>query len=188
MSHGTPELSDREADCFITVEKDKRGFSFDALYHEKLFPVCSRSFWAKMKADLAIDSDIDMKAYLKHCPEWLANYPLITSFSIYEQYTEDWRLWFLNQSKKLPEQAKFHNFSHLMLAYEAAKYHQGIALVNDYMVNKYNFDIELIKLPCSSYDTGDQFSFGYKTSRRGELAIQQLRQWIRQQSLSLQEL
>lgn len=37
-----PELSDRVADCFITVSPHGRGYCHDLIYRERLFPVCSR--------------------------------------------------------------------------------------------------------------------------------------------------
>ncbi len=185
MTHSTPELSDRTADCFITVDKVKRGFSADLMYEERLFPVCSPTFFTQIQADLGIQDLFQISECILENPSILAKYSLITHSSIYDKYLEDWRVWFAEQNILLPESIKFQKFSHLLLAYEAAKHHQGIALINDFVFKYQTPKNSLIALPTHFVKTSDQFNFVYKTSRRNEHGISQLKQWITRQSKSL---
>ncbi|MEX1058229.1 MAG: LysR substrate-binding domain-containing protein, partial [Natronospirillum sp.] len=73
--------------------------------------------------------------------------------------------------------AQMHQFSHMLLALEAARHHQGIALTNDYMYNAPN-DPDLVRLPGHTYHTGDSFYFAFKTTRRHDPSVQWLRQWL----------
>jgi len=186
MTHFTPELSDRVADCFITTGEPKRGFSFDTLYEERLFPACSPALFAQIQADLGTNDINKIKTLLTDNPLLLLKYPLITTHSIYKGYTIEWNLWFQEQGLELPSDVRLQKFSHLLLAYEAAKHNQGITLINDYMLKAPSTEGSLIALPIHSLRTNDKFSFVYKTSRRNELGIMQLKQWIQQQSKHLQ--
>jgi LysR family glycine cleavage system transcriptional activator len=179
MTFSEPELSDRTADCFITIDNEKRGFEFDWFYTERLFPVCSQSFYQDLLSELNLSSNEELKELLSNEPEVLAKFPLITSYSMYERYAEDWKRWYLEQSKELPEEINFHRFSHLMLAHEAAVHSLGIALVNDYMFNEAAPEDGLIKLPCTVHNAQDSFYIAYKHSRRHEPALNQLRHWLR---------
>lgn len=185
MTHLAPELSDRTGDCFITVDHEKRGFNFDLLYRERLFPVCSTSVWHQICAHFDWQSDEIAEQYLAQHPECLAEFPLITAYNIFEQFAEDWRRWFAASKCTIPKQAKLHNFSHLLLATEAARHHQGIALINDYMFDTPQESSDLVKIPCHSVATQDNFYFSYKSSRAKEPGIQSLRQWLTRQSASL---
>jgi DNA-binding transcriptional LysR family regulator len=185
MSHGSPDLSDRTADFFITVEKEKRGFLFEPLYQERLFPVCSQSYFETIKNELNITSNNELADQLSTKPDSLADFSLITSYSIYDRHTEDWKRWFANLKLPLPGSIQFHRFSHLMLAYEAAKHSLGIALVNDYMINEKDEETPLVKLPCHSVKTGENFYLAYKESRRNEDAIKFLRDWLRKEAKAL---
>ncbi|WP_067218044.1 LysR substrate-binding domain-containing protein [Marinomonas gallaica] len=179
MTFSEPELSDRTADCFITIESEKRGFDFEWFYTERLFPVCNQSFYQELLSELNVFSDKELQLELKTNPEILARFPLITSYSMYESYAEDWRRWFKEQGKELPDDINFHRFSHLMLAHEAAAHSLGIALVNDYMFNENDPKDGLIKLPCVAHNAEDRFYIAYKHSRRHEPALKQLRHWLR---------
>ncbi|WP_417504041.1 LysR substrate-binding domain-containing protein [Marinomonas gallaica] len=179
MTFSEPELSDRTADCFITIESEKRGFDFEWFYTERLFPVCNQSFYQELLSELNVFSDKELQHELKTNPEILARFPLITSYSMYESYAEDWRRWFKEQGKELPDDINFHRFSHLMLAHEAAAHSLGIALVNDYMFNENDPKDGLIKLPCVAHNAEDRFYIAYKHSRRHEPALKQLRHWLR---------
>ncbi|RBP78018.1 LysR family transcriptional regulator [Marinomonas rhizomae] len=185
MSHGTPDLSDRTADFFITTEKEKRGFLFESLYQEELFPVCSQNYLETIKNKLGAITYQELTDKLSSTPSLLAQFPLITSYSIYDRHIEDWKRWFANVAIALPEHIQFHRFSHLMLAYEAAKHSLGIALVNDYMMSEKHDETTLVKLPCSAFKTGDNFYITYKESRKDEEAIRYLRRWLKEEAKSL---
>ena len=178
MTFSEPELSDRTADCFITIEKNKRGFEFEYFYTERLFPVCSQSMFQQIKTELNADTDEALIAILKEHPEKLAQFPLITSYSMYDKYAEDWRRWFDEQRIVMSDNVIFHRFSHLMLAQEAAIHSLGIALVNDYMYNDNEPQDGLVKLPCSHHNAKDKFYLAFKQSRKHEPALQQLRSWL----------
>ena len=73
-----------------------------------------------------------------------------------------------------------HHFSHILLALEAANWDQGMALINDYMLQPE--DPRLVRLPLHALETGDNFYFVFKRSRAHEPAISRLRQWLWQES------
>ncbi|MBJ7549927.1 LysR substrate-binding domain-containing protein [Marinomonas ostreistagni] len=179
MTFSEPELSDRTADCFITIDKEKRGFDFEWFYTERLFPVCSQSLLQDMISTLEVKTKQELEIKLKQQPELIAQFPLITSYSMYESYAEDWRRWFAEEDREMPAETTFHRFSHLMLAHEAAIHSLGIALVNDYMFNETQPQDGLVKLPCSTHTSSDSFYIAYKHSRRHEPALQVLRRWLR---------
>lgn len=180
-----PELSDRIGDGFITIDRSHRGFSFDFLYKERLFPVCSPQFYNQMASQLRQITQRPIDDYLQEHPEWLAQFPLISAHSIFNEYAEDWRLWFEAINFPLPQEVVLRNFSHLMLGKEAALHHHGIALINDYMLEKTDLNTKLIKLPVHHFETGDDFYFAYKTSRRNENELREIKQWIQEQSQEL---
>ena len=180
-----PELSDRIGDGFITIDRSHRGFSFQFLYKERLFPVCSPQFYNHMASQLHQITQQSLDDYLRTHPEWIAQFPLISSHSIFNEYKEDWRLWFDAIDLPLPQNAVLRNFSHLMLGKEAALHHHGIALINDYMLEKTDINHKLIKLPVHHFETGDDFYFAYKSSRRNETELRNIKQWIQEQSQAL---
>jgi len=185
MINNSPELSDKTADCFITTDKDKRGFDFKSIYKERLFPVCSPAFYESMKNTLNIRSDKDMAELLTQHPETLGDFPLVTSFGIYNEYTADWRKWFSEKGKTLPKELQLHKFSHLLLTYEAAKYSLGIALINDYMFNEDRTKDDLIRLPTHHIETDEEFYFAYKYSRRDEPGIAEVKRWLLSEAAGL---
>ena len=66
----------------------------------------------------------------------------------------------------------------MLLALEAARFHQGIALTNDYMLSTRKDSEDFVRVPCHSVMTGDSFYFAWKTSRRRERSLQLLRRWL----------
>lgn len=76
--------------------------------------------------------------------------------------------------------ARLNSFS---LALEAARFHQGITLTNDYMLSNRNDSDDFMRIPCHALVTGDQFYFAYKTSRRRETGIRLLRRWLIDQAI-----
>lgn len=64
-----PELSDRVADCFITVSPHGRGYCHDLIYQERLFPVCSRRLLQQISGEW---------------PEAIWQLPLLSVQSIYK--------------------------------------------------------------------------------------------------------
>ncbi|MFC3851665.1 LysR substrate-binding domain-containing protein [Salinispirillum marinum] len=179
MMNEAPQLTDRVADCFITLLPDSRGFTTEALYTEQLFAVCSRTLWQRMQDDWAqFDWSDDAQGISPHI---LQHYPLLSVHSIYGQRSEDWRRWFAAAGETLPEQARLQHFSHMLLALEAARHHQGIVLTNDYMFQPAQ-DTDLVKLPFHALITGDVFHFACKTHRQHEPGIAMLRHWLRAQA------
>jgi DNA-binding transcriptional LysR family regulator len=71
----------------------------------------------------------------------------------------------------------------MLLALEAARFHQGIALTNDYMLSTRKDSEDFVRLPCHPVMTGDEFYFAWKTSRRKERGIQLLRRWLVSQAI-----
>lgn len=178
MTGENPVLSDRVADCFITIQKTSPAFDYELLYEEQLFPVVSRDYWHRMQRELQLSPD---RAQLE--AEELLRYPLLSTHSIYQRAAGDWQAWFAVMGKPLPAAARLQHFSHMLLALEAARFHQGIALTNDYMLANQRDSDDFVRLPCHTVATGDHFYFAWKQARRKEAAIQRLRRWLVSQAI-----
>lgn len=174
MTSEAPVLSDRVADCFITIHTKSSAFSYDLLYKEQLFPVCSRQYWQTICREQGLAED----AAPELTPEQIAEYPLLSTHSIFGRHTGDWQEWFRVVDQAVPATARVHHFSHMLLALEAARFHQGITLTNDYMLSTRSDSDDFVRIPCHAVVTGDQFYFAYKTSRRREPGIRLFRRWL----------
>jgi len=71
MSSESPVLSDRVADCFITIHKDSPAYSYELLYVERLFPVCSQDYWQKIRRELNLETVENVRI----TPEEVARFP-----------------------------------------------------------------------------------------------------------------
>lgn len=178
MTGENPRLSDRVADCFITIKQSSPAFAYDLLYTERLFPVCSQAFWQRICREQQLDPAVDTLSL-----EQLASYPLLSTYSIYDRSAGDWEAWYAVADRALPAKQPVQHFSHMLLALEAARFDQGIALTNDYMLNPEHDAEDFVRLPCHSLITGDTFYFAWKLTRRHENSIQRLRQWLIQQAI-----
>ncbi len=178
MLSDMPPMSERLADCFIAISPSQRGYLSECLYRERLFPIASPGLGETLRRSRGTAPD-GSESELE--PADLAGYPLLSATSIFERQGEDWRRYFRASGLDLPTAARLHVFSHMLLAHEAARHHQGIALSNDYMVDT-EVDSDLVRLPGPSFATGDEFHFAYKSSRRNEPAIRRLRDWLMEQA------
>lgn len=176
MSTESPVLSDRVADCFITIHRDSPAYSYELLYVERLFPVCSQDYWQKIRRELGREEPEAVDVPIT--PEEIARFPLLSTHSIFEKAAGDWEAWYKAVELGLPPEARIQHFSHMLLALEAARFHQGIALTNDYMLSTRKDSEDFVRLPCHPVMTGDEFFFAWKTSRRGERGLQLLRRWL----------
>jgi DNA-binding transcriptional LysR family regulator len=179
MTGENPVLSDRVADCFITIQKNSAAFDYELLYEEQLFPVVSQEYWHRMQRELQLDSEETQLS-----TEDLIRYPLLSTHSIYQRTAGDWQAWFAVLDEPLPAHAKLQHFSHMLLALEAARFHQGIALTNDYMLSNQKDSGDFVRLPCHAVATGDHFYFAWKQARRQEAGIQLLRRWLVNQAVT----
>jgi len=175
MNTERPVLSDRVADCFITVHPDAAAYSYELLYVERLFPVCSREYWLQICRELGREGD---ETEISLTPAEVARFPLLSTHSIFARPAGDWQVWFEAVDETLPATARIQHFSHMLLALEAARFHQGIALANDYMLSDSRDSGDFVRLPCPPVFTGDRFWFAWKTSRRHEPGLQILRHWL----------
>ncbi|WP_404367364.1 LysR family transcriptional regulator [Marinobacter sp.] len=173
MTTGNPVLSERMADCFVTLSAEQRGFTCDLIYREQLFAICSQRFWRRLCQQLKRTEDLNVPLSAEH----LQAFPLLSAYGFFQRAGEDWRRFLGAADATLTPEARVQHFSHTLLALEAARHHQGIALTNDYMYNAPH-DPDLVRLPCHTCSTGDSFYFAFKTSRRDEPSIQLLRQWV----------
>ena len=178
MSSGNPVLSDRVADCFITVKPSSSAFSYELLYEERLFPVCSQDYWQKIRRELSLEEVAGDPASVWLTPAMVAEFPLLSTYSIYDRQGGDWEAWYREAGLALPGACRLLHSSHMLLSLEAARFHQGIALTNDYMLSTRKDSSDFVRLPCHSVMTGDIFYFAWKTSRRRERGIQRLRRWL----------
>lgn len=178
MTSDNPQLSDRVADCFITIRKTSTAFAYDLLYTERLFPVCSLEYWQKICREQQLEPTVS-----RLDPSQLANYPLLSTHSIFDRAAGDWEAWYAAVDLTVPAQQRIQHFSHMLLALEAARFHQGIALTNDYMLNPLHDGEDFVRLPCHQLMTGDEFYFAWKLARRHEVGIQRLRRWLVSQAI-----
>ncbi|MCE0759129.1 LysR substrate-binding domain-containing protein [Marinobacter sp. G11] len=178
MSSENPVLSDRVADCFITIHTAAPAYSYEHLYTERLFPVCSQDYWQRIRRELGRDAEPEGRDESPVSPEDIARFPLLSTHSIFDKPAGDWQAWFRDVEQPLPSAARVQHFSHMLLALEAARFHQGIALTNDYMLSTRKDSEDFVRLPTHSVVTGDKFYFAWKTSRRRERGIQTLRRWL----------
>lgn len=183
MSSENPTLSDRVADCFITIRPDSAAFSYELLYRERLFPVCSTAYWRKICREQGLE-EVSIGTHSPVLsPRQIAAYPLLSTHSIYDRAGGDWQAWFETVGEPLPASARLQHFSHMLLALEAARFGQGIALTNDYMLSGRGDADDFVRLPSHYVVTGDQFYFAWKTSRRHERSLQILRRWLLEQAI-----
>lgn len=175
MGTERPVLSDRVADCFITVRQASPAYSYELLYVERLFPVCSRDYWLQICRELGRHEPGGEEALQ---PADIARFPLLSTQSILDRPAGDWEIWFEAVGETIPGNARLQHFSHMLLALEAARFHQGIALANDYMLSGHKDSEDFVRLPCHPVLTGDSFYFAWKTSRRQERGIRILRHWL----------
>ncbi|MGY6586725.1 MAG: LysR family transcriptional regulator [Wenzhouxiangella sp.] len=169
-----PPMSARLADCFLTIRYRQRGYVSRCLYVERLFPVCSARYWRELQERVG-----QGEARPGFRPDWLKHCRLLSAASIFEQAGEDWRRWFKAAGLELDDRQRLQHFSHMLLAHEAARHHQGIALANDYMVDG---DDDLVRLPWPNFPTGDEFHLAWKQTRGDEPAIRILAQWLEDQA------
>jgi DNA-binding transcriptional LysR family regulator len=180
MLSDMPVMSERLADAFINIRYKQRGYQSQRLYVERLFAVCSRQYWQHIRDELD-EAGLRKKGGGPVRPEWLARFTLLSAASVFERPGEDWRRWFLAGDSKLPGDAHVQHFSHMLLAHQAARHHQGIALSNDYMLDTAT-DPDLVRLPTHELETGDEFHFACKTSRANEPGIRHLSRWLVKQA------
>ncbi|WP_166256620.1 LysR family transcriptional regulator [Marinobacter salicampi] len=183
MTSESPALSDRVADCFITIHTRSPAFSYDLLYREQLFPVCSQQYWQTLSRELALPERQAEEGRASLTPGEISRYPLLSTHSIYGRHAGDWQEWFKAVGEPIPASTRIQHFSHMLLALEAARFHQGIALTNDYMLSNRSDSDDFVRVPCHSLVTGDIFYFAFKTSRRKEPGIQLLRRWLIEEAI-----
>ncbi|ENG6086938.1 TPA: LysR family transcriptional regulator [Vibrio parahaemolyticus] len=169
MVAGDPEQTDSVGDCFVTVQKPKRNYMAVKLYAETLYPVCSHKIWKEIQ-----DQSI---------PDALWQYPILSTDSIYRERGKDWAEWCKAGGYTLPNDVDVQHFSHMLLAIEAARYDQGIAFANDFMLNERDKAQDLVYIPSHGLETGDSFYFVHKKNRAKQAEIVKLTNWLKQQCL-----
>lgn len=157
MVAGDPEQTDSVGDCFITVQRPKRNYMAVKLYAETLYPVCSHKIWKEIQ-----DQSI---------PDALWQYPILSTDSIYRERGKDWAEWCKAGGYTLPNDVDVQHFSHMLLAIEAARYDQGIAFANDFMLNERDKAQDLVYIPSHGLETGDSFYFVHKKNRADRKSV-----------------
>ncbi|HIF9450408.1 TPA: LysR substrate-binding domain-containing protein [Photobacterium damselae] len=168
-----PEFSDTVADCFITAYPPEKNFVKEFLYDEHLYPYCSPVLWNQIKG--------------KALPEALWSYNLLSASSnFYESEPgQDWHIWCELGGFELPSQVKINYFSHMLLAAEAVRYHQGIAFLNDFFSTDQDKQQYLVRIPMHDLPTGDSLYFVYKKTREKQKNIKVLSAWLKEQCVGL---
>jgi len=169
MMADEPKCSDQIADCFITVDPPKTNFVVEFLYAERLYPVCGHKLWQQIKD--------------KPLPDALWTQPLLSVQNLFpgDQLAEDWRRWAQQGGFEMPSDTKVNHFSHMLLAAEAARYDQGITLMNHYLMSDQDRQHNFVRIPMHEVLTGDNFYFVYKKSRAKQTDIVKLGRWLKLQ-------
>lgn len=164
-----PDFYDHEIDCFITINPPAQGAIKQFLFTEKLFPACSQQLWQQIKQ--------------QSLPEALWQFPLLSvQYANQQQLGDDWRLWCQHGGFELPEQVKINQFSHVLLAVEAARYNLGITLIDQFMLSAEEPERGLVAIPMHELVTGDDFYYIYRQSDANHNDLINLGRWLKQQS------
>ncbi len=160
------DFDDAWADCFITTKPPTSGFQRYHLYDERLKPYCAKEIWTE--------------AQRFQSPDELVKFPLLSATSAFASHKPgaDWKAWFEQGGCHLPADAQIHHFSHLLLAAEAAKYGQGIALLNEFMTTAEEREHSLFELPMHSIKTDDSFYFVYPGAASRNPGLVALGEWL----------
>ncbi|MEC9478768.1 MAG: LysR substrate-binding domain-containing protein [Pseudomonadota bacterium] len=169
-----PDYNDQFADCFITTNPPERNFVNQFMFTEKLYPVCGKKLWQQLRN--------------KPLPDSLWQHPLLSvQYSdTNESLGDDWLRWCMSGKFELPKDVKINQFSHLLLAAEAARYNLGITLINNYMMDDQDRQQSLVRIPMHELITGDNFYFVYKETRARQPDIMKLGRWLKQQCYELE--
>ena len=167
-----PDYNDQFADCFITTNPPERNFVNQFMFTEKLYPVCGKK-----------QRQLRNKLYLIHYGN-----------TRYYQYNTQIQMKVLVTTGyvgiggkfELPKDVKINQFSHLLLAAEAARYNLGITLINNYMMDDQDRQQSLVRIPMHELITGDNFYFVYKETRARQPDIMKLGRWLKQQCYELE--
>ncbi|WP_026972972.1 LysR family transcriptional regulator [Aliagarivorans marinus] len=164
-----PTISDQLADCFVTISPPSRDAVVEYLYKERLYPMCSPKLWQRLQG--------------KALPDALWQENLLTVQSTFPEgrFAEDWQLWCEQGGFSWPKSPQLTQFSHMLLATEAARYDQGIAFINPYFLDEPEYHQPLVRLPMHDLVTGDSFYFVYKSKLRNRADIRALGLWLKQQ-------
>ncbi|MCM2680290.1 LysR family transcriptional regulator [Echinimonas agarilytica] len=166
MVAGDPAQTDQEGDCFITVQPPARNFVSELLFKEVLYPVCSQKIWREIEG--------------LPLPEAMWNYPLLSANSIFVEKGGDWIRWGKAGNVIIPNEVDMQHFSHVLLTIEAARYDQGITLINDYQLSESDREFGFKRIPSHVFETGDSFHFTYKKSRQKQAEMIKLSRWLKQ--------
>ena len=165
------DYNEQCSDCFITVNLPKRNVVSKLLFAEKLFPVCGQKLWAEIK-----DQPL---------PEALWQHPILSvKYSDKSEGTaNDWLKWCKAGGFELPSEVKINQFSHVLLAAQAARYNLGITLTDNYMMLEQTHQQNLVKIPMHELLTGDSFYFFYNDLKSNQPDIIKLSRWLESQCL-----
>jgi LysR family glycine cleavage system transcriptional activator len=163
------DFNDRVADCFITVNPPKKGYISKTLYEEKLIPVCSPKLWGEIKQG--------------PFPYIIWQQTLLSSqyFGTDESLHTDWLRWCQSAGFTLPLETKTCQFSHAILANEAAKYNMGIMLIDSMLMNIKDQETSLVQIHEHELLTGDNYYFVYKNNGVNNKDMIVLEQWLIEQ-------
>ncbi len=142
MVAGDPEQTDSVGDCFITVQNRNETIWRLSFMLKRCTQLVAIKFGKKSKTNLS--------------PTHCGNIPFSTD-SIYRERGKDWAEWCKAGGYTLPNDVDVQHFSHMLLAIEAARYDQGIAFANDFMLNERDKAQDLVYIPSHGLETGDSF-------------------------------
>lgn len=163
------DYNEQCSDCFITVHPPKRNVVSTFLFAEKLFPVCGQKLWEEIK-----DQPL---------PEALWQHPILSVkyAGKSENAANDWLKWCKAGGFELPSDVKINQFSHVLLAAQAARYNLGITLIDNYMMLEQTHQQNLVRIPMHELLTGDSFYFFYNDLKSNQADIIKLSRWLESQ-------
>lgn len=156
-----PELTQATADCIVTAQAVKPGYSSIDLFEERSFAVAA--------PDLLKGRD-------------LASVPLITIDTEEDAFAADWMA-YAKATKLGFEVSKFRNWvrcSHYLLSLEAAKARLGVALLPDFVTETAIDEGKLRNLGLGDFNNeGRLYRACFKEARRNEPELQAFVTWLK---------
>lgn len=155
------EMSDMIADIFIVTRECQDGYTIIPLVKEKLVAFCSPLYFEQNK-------NITIENIFQHT----------LLYSKHKDYGVDWESWFRHNEINVGLLKNVIVFNHNMLAVQAAIFGHGIVLGLEQTLQVELDSGNLIKLNLPYCYSGYNYNIAYKSSRKRDLRIIRIVEWI----------
>lgn len=139
------------------------------LYEERIFPVCSRSYW-RDKGEFESLADLDRLDLLHDGYPWAGAEPCT-----------EWQSWLAAQDAGNRDFARGEYFNLAQMAARAALLNQGLAMGRSILVADYIADGRLVRPFGAASAPGGRYRLLTVEPVRGKSIVAQFAQWIREQ-------